>query len=74
MVEEGEDVPEMFTDPTFGYTGTWRLSTSNCTNPALQLFSFGPVTNDGLGIGYVLYCIECVVRRLSWQFDKVSLL
>ncbi|KAJ9111371.1 hypothetical protein QFC19_001139 [Naganishia cerealis] len=30
------------------------LSTSNCGNPALRLFGFGPVTPEGLGIGYII--------------------
>jgi len=30
------------------------LSTSNCGNPALRLFGFGPVTYDGFGIGYII--------------------
>ena len=30
------------------------LSTSNCGNPALRLFGFGPVTPDGFGVGYII--------------------
>ena len=30
------------------------LSTSNCGNPALAGFGFGPVVPDGLGIGYII--------------------
>jgi carnitine O-acetyltransferase len=30
------------------------LSTSNCGNPALRLFGFGPVAADGYGIGYII--------------------
>ena len=30
------------------------LSTSNCGNPALRHFGFGPVVPDGFGIGYII--------------------
>jgi carnitine O-acetyltransferase len=30
------------------------LSTSNCGNPSLRLFGFGPVVADGFGIGYII--------------------
>lgn len=30
------------------------LSTSNCGNPALRLFGFGPVVPDGFGVGYII--------------------
>lgn len=30
------------------------LSTSNCGNPALRLFGFGPVAAYGYGIGYII--------------------
>jgi len=44
-------VPEIFTDPGYSTLGTSVLSTSNCGNPALRLFGFGPVTPEGYGIG-----------------------
>lgn len=30
------------------------ISTSNCGNPSLRLFGFGPVVPDGFGIGYII--------------------
>ena len=48
-----EDVP-------FFESKAWRLlnytilSTSNCGNPSLRLFGFGPVVPDGFGIGYII--------------------
>lgn len=46
--------------PLFFHSEAWRslnhtvLSTSNCGNPALRLFGFGPVVPDGFGIGYII--------------------
>lgn len=47
-------VPALFTDPGYNLLGTSVLSTSNCGNPALRLFGFGPVTPEGYGIGYII--------------------
>ncbi|RXK42108.1 carnitine O-acetyltransferase [Tremella mesenterica] len=47
-------VPAIFTDPGYQTLGTSVLSTSNCGNPALRLFGFGPVTPEGYGIGYII--------------------
>lgn len=46
--------------PSFFQSKAWAtlnhtiLSTSNCGNPALRLFGFGPVVSDGFGIGYII--------------------
>lgn len=49
--DEAVTVPEIFTDPGYTTMATSVLSTSNCGNPALRLFGFGPVTPEGYGIG-----------------------
>mmetsp|Transcript_21891 Transcript_21891/g.52085 ORF Transcript_21891/g.52085 Transcript_21891/m.52085 type:complete len:1010 (+) Transcript_21891:107-3136(+) len=46
--------------PAFFRSEGWKklnhtvLSTSNCGNPSLALFGFGPVVPDGYGIGYII--------------------
>ncbi|RDB19388.1 putative mitochondrial carnitine O-acetyltransferase [Hypsizygus marmoreus] len=47
-------MPQIFTDPGWEMIGTSIMSTSNCGNPALRLFGFGPVAADGYGIGYII--------------------
>lgn len=47
-------LPAIFTDPGWRTLSTSILSTSNCGNPALRLFGFGPVAADGYGIGYII--------------------
>ncbi|KAJ9104530.1 hypothetical protein QFC21_002026 [Naganishia friedmannii] len=49
-----KSLPDIFTDSGYNTLSTSVLSTSNCGNPALRLFGFGPVTPDGLGIGYII--------------------
>ncbi|GBE80432.1 Putative mitochondrial carnitine O-acetyltransferase [Sparassis crispa] len=47
-------LPSIFTDPGWQTLSSSILSTSNCGNPALRLFGFGPVAADGYGIGYII--------------------
>ena len=47
-------LPSIFTDHGWHVLNTSILSTSNCGNPALHLFGFGPVAADGYGIGYII--------------------
>ena len=50
----GLSVPDFFTSAAWQTLNHTILSTSNCGNPALRLFGFGPVVADGLGIGYII--------------------
>ncbi|KAF9222802.1 carnitine acetyl transferase [Gyrodon lividus] len=47
-------LPSIFADPGWSLLSTSILSTSNCGNPALRLFGFGPVAADGYGMGYII--------------------
>jgi len=47
-------LPHIFRDDGWSTLGTSILSTSNCGNPALRLFGFGPVAADGYGLGYII--------------------
>ncbi|KAI8877492.1 acyltransferase ChoActase/COT/CPT [Backusella circina FSU 941] len=46
--------PRLFTDPGWKILNHTVLSTSNCGNPALRLFGFGPTVSNGFGIGYII--------------------
>jgi len=48
MIQEGEDVPELYSDPLFLRAKTFRLSTSSVVFTP----GFGPVHEKGLGIGF----------------------
>src|SRR5436305_612931 len=47
-------VPSLFNDSGWEKINNTILSTSNCGNPALRHFGFGPVSGDGFGIGYII--------------------
>ena len=47
-------VPELFKSEAWRMLNHTILSTSNCGNPSLRLFGFGPVVVDGYGLGYII--------------------
>ena len=49
-----KSLPAIFTDHGWSILNASIMSTSNCGNPALRLFGFGPVAADGYGIGYII--------------------
>ncbi|KAI9372705.1 Choline/Carnitine o-acyltransferase-domain-containing protein [Aspergillus egyptiacus] len=46
--------PAIFNDPGWDKINSTILSTSNCGNPSLRHFGFGPTSADGFGIGYII--------------------
>ncbi|KAJ4582349.1 carnitine O-acetyltransferase yat1 [Exophiala dermatitidis] len=49
-----QHMPALFADPGWEKINNTILSTSNCGNPSLRHFGFGPVSGDGFGIGYII--------------------
>lgn len=47
-------LPPLFSDKSWTLLNTNTISTSNCGNPCLKNFGFGPVTANGFGIGYII--------------------
>ncbi|KAF2717941.1 acyltransferase ChoActase/COT/CPT [Polychaeton citri CBS 116435] len=47
-------LPTIFADAGYDKINNTILSTSNCGNPALRQFGFGPTSGDGFGIGYII--------------------
>lgn len=47
-------LPSIFADAGWDRINNTVLSTSNCGNPALRLFGFGPVSANGFGLGYII--------------------
>ncbi|GFH49996.1 hypothetical protein CTEN210_06472 [Chaetoceros tenuissimus] len=52
--KKGLEIPEFFKCDGYNALNHTVLSTSNCGNPALRLFGFGPVVPDGFGVGYII--------------------
>lgn len=47
-------LPAIFADAGWDRINNTILSTSNCGNPALRQFGFGPTSGEGFGIGYII--------------------
>ena len=47
-------MPAIFADPGWDKINNTIISSSNCGNPALRHFGFGPTSGDGFGIGYII--------------------
>ena len=47
-------IPAIFADAGWDRLNNTILSTSNCGNPSLRAFGFGPTSADGFGIGYIV--------------------
>ncbi|KAH0550988.1 hypothetical protein GP486_007649, partial [Trichoglossum hirsutum] len=47
-------MPAIFADAGWDKINNAILSTSNCGNPSLRQFGFGPTSGDGFGIGYII--------------------
>ncbi|KAI2632381.1 choline/Carnitine O-acyltransferase [Hypoxylon sp. NC1633] len=47
-------VPPIFADNGWDKLNNTILSTSNCGNPSLRQFGFGPTSGGGFGIGYII--------------------
>lgn len=47
-------LPALFADAGWAELNHTTISTSNCGNPVLHLFGFGPVAADGFGVGYII--------------------
>lgn len=51
---QSTSMPLLFADPGWDKINNTVLSTSNCGNPSLRQFGFGPNSADGFGIGYII--------------------
>jgi len=70
--------PAIFRDKGWKELGQTILSTSNCGNPSLRLFGFGPVSSNGFGIGYIIkddgiqYCVSSKHRQTGRYIETLE--
>ncbi|KAJ4369741.1 carnitine O-acetyltransferase yat1 [Neocucurbitaria cava] len=71
-------MPAMFADGGWDKINSTILSTSNCGNPSLRQFGFGPTSADGFGIGYIIkdgsisICASSKHRQTSRYIDALE--
>lgn len=67
---------DIYADPSFALSNTWRMSTSHCGSPALRVFGFGPVAAAGYGLGYHVTAdgvhLSCTSNDKSMDVDTYT--
>ena len=53
-LKEGEELPEIFKDRAYGYSGTWYLSTSQLSSEFFNGYGWSQVVDEGWGIAYMI--------------------
>lgn len=53
-LKEGEEMPAIFEDRAYGYSGTWYLSTSQLSSEYFNGYGWSQVVDDGFGIAYMI--------------------
>lgn len=70
--------PAIFADAGWEKINNTILSTSNCGNPSLRHFGFGPTSGDGFGIGYIIkdgsvsICASSKHRQTKRYIDAIE--
>ncbi|KAK1766970.1 acyltransferase ChoActase/COT/CPT [Phialemonium atrogriseum] len=54
LLAAGEDVPAIYTDPAFGYSSSWFLSTSQLSSEFFNGYGWSQVIDAGFGIAYMI--------------------
>ncbi|KAL5399937.1 hypothetical protein PMIN06_005379 [Paraphaeosphaeria minitans] len=71
-------MPALFVDNGWDKLNNTILSTSNCGNPSLRQFGFGPTSGEGFGIGYIIkdgsisICASSKHRQTSRFIDALE--
>lgn len=71
-VPNSHDLPSFMQEEPYSASARWLMSTSNVTTPWNVLFNFGPVCDDGYGVGYLVHDESIPVNVTSWHSSKVS--
>lgn len=53
-LKEGEELPEIFKDRAYAYSGTWYLSTSQLSSEYFNGYGWSQVVDEGWGIAYMI--------------------
>ena len=53
-LKEGEELPEIYKDRAYGYSSTWRISTSQLSSEYFNGYGWSQVVDDGWGIAYMI--------------------
>ncbi|CCH47142.1 carnitine O-acetyltransferase [Wickerhamomyces ciferrii] len=72
------EIPSIFADSGWDKINNSIISTSNCGNPALKNFGFGPTSSNGFGIAYIIksnsitVCVSSKHRQTQRFIDTLK--
>ena len=76
MVTGDETAPDLFSDALYARSKKWRSSTSNLSHPRFNLWGYGEVVPDGVGLAYAILPNSCVFNitalRETGYTDKLA--
>ncbi|GAA6039083.1 hypothetical protein JCM8097_005311 [Rhodosporidiobolus ruineniae] len=52
LLKDGEELPAIYQDPTFGQSSNWVLSTSQLSSEYFSGWGYGEVVDEGYGLAY----------------------
>ena len=53
-LKEGEEIPAIFKDRAYSYSGTWYISSSQLSSEYFNGYGWSQVVDDGFGIAYMI--------------------
>ncbi|KAI5466542.1 acyltransferase ChoActase/COT/CPT [Mariannaea sp. PMI_226] len=65
LLEPGQEVPALYKDPAYAYSGSWHLSTSQLSSEFFNGYGWSQVIDAGFGIAYM-------INENSLNFNVVS--
>ena len=54
LIQEGEEMPELFKDPAYTYSSTWYISSSQLSSEYFNGYGWSQVIDQGWGIAYMI--------------------
>jgi len=73
LLQEGENVPQLYKDEAFGKSSNWQLSTSQISSESFDAWGFGEVTPDGFGCAYAIKENSLTFALTSLKLDASRL-
>ncbi|KAK1071308.1 Carnitine O-acetyltransferase mitochondrial [Friedmanniomyces endolithicus] len=65
LLQEGEELPDLFKDPAYTYSSTWFVSSSQLSSEYFNGYGWSQVIDEGWGMAYM-------INENSLQFNIVS--
>lgn len=73
MVAGNDRLPKLYNDPVFQRSKKWRSSTSQLSHPFINVWGYGQVVPDGVGLAYSIgasSCVFCIAGLSSTGFPE----